>query len=85
MVAVSTDRQSTNDRFQKELCLPFAVVGDEGGAIASAYGARWPVIGLARRITYLVGRNRKVLLAFESQFDVKAHAARVQEALAAQA
>ena len=84
MVAVSTDSQATNDRFQKELCLPFAVVGDKGGAIASAYGARWPLIGLARRITYLVGRKRIVLLAFESQFDVKAHVARVQEALAEQ-
>lgn len=83
-MAVSTDSQATNDRFQKELCLPFPVVGDRGGAIARAYAARWPVIGLARRITYLVGRDRKVLLAFESQFDVKAHVARVREALAAQ-
>ncbi len=83
MVAVSTDSQSTNDRFQEELCLPFPVVGDPEGEITRLYGARWPIVGMARRITYLVGRDKKVKLAFESQFDVKAHLARLQEALAA--
>ncbi len=82
MVAVSTDSQATNDRFQEELCLPFPVVGDAQGEVTRAYGARWPLIGMARRITYLVGRDRKIKLAFESQFDVKAHLARLQEALA---
>lgn len=82
MVAVSTDPQATNDRFKEELCLPFPVVGDPRGEVTRAYGARWPLIGLARRITYLVGSDKKVKLAFESQLDAKAHVARLQEALA---
>ena len=31
---------------------------------------RWPVIGLARRVTYLVDRNRRVKMALHSEFDV---------------
>ena len=82
MVGVSTDRQAVSDRFRGELCLPFALVGDSDGSIARAYAVRWPVIGLAHRATFLIGRDKTVELAFESQFDIGAHLARVRQALA---
>ena len=82
MVGVSTDPQATSDRFREELCLPFALVGDGDGSVARAYGVRWPVIGLARRATFLVGRDKTVELAFESQFEIGAHLAQVRQALA---
>jgi len=74
VVGVSRDRQETNDRFRESLGLPFPLVGDAGGRIATAYEVRWPVIGLARRITYVVGRDRKIQMAFHSEFDATAHA-----------
>ncbi len=42
-----------------------------------------PLLGLARRVTYLVGRDARIRLAFESQFNVGAHLAKVREALEA--
>lgn len=80
---MSTDTQATNDDFCRKLALPFPLVGDVDGAIVRAYGVRIPLLGLARRVTYLVGRDARIRLAFESQFNVGAHLAKVREALAA--
>lgn len=82
MVGVSTDPQATSDRFRDELCLPFALVGDGDGSVVRAYGVRWPLIGLARRATFLIDRDKTIKLAFESQFDIGAHLAQVSQALA---
>lgn len=82
MIGVSTDRQDVNDDFCRKLELPFPLVGDPDGAIVRAYGVRIPVLGLARRVTYLVGRDARIRLAFESQFNVGAHLAKVRETLA---
>lgn len=82
MVGVSTDPPATAERFRRELDLPFPVVGDPGGAIARAYGARWPVVGWARRVTYVIGPDRRVHEAFHSETAVLEHAARASAALA---
>ncbi len=80
MVGVSGDSQETSDRFRQSLDLPYPLVGDAKGVILTAFKVRWPVIGLARRVTYLVGKDRKVRLAHHSEFDIPAH---VNEACAA--
>ncbi len=85
VVGVSQDTQDTNDRFRASLDLPFPLVGDPKGEILRAYGVRWPVVGLAQRVTYVIGRSTKVRLAFHSEFSMKAHAARACEAVAADA
>ena len=80
MVGVSRDSQDTSDRFKKSLDLPYALVGDEEGRVVTAFKVRWPVIGWAQRVTYLVGKDRKVRLAVHSELDIPAH---VREACAA--
>jgi len=75
VVGVSSDTQETNDRFRESLDLPFPLVGDPQGDILRAYDVRWPIVGIAQRVTYAIGRNRKVLLAFHSELHMKAHAA----------
>lgn len=80
VVGISTDPQDVLDRFRAERKLPFALVADPTARIAGDYGARWPIIKVARRVTYLVGRDRKVHLAFRSERDVAVHAAKVLEA-----
>ena len=81
VVGVSTDSEETLARFRAENELPFVLVSDRGGRIARAYRASWPLIGMARRVTYLVGRDRRVRMAFHSERNVRAHPARVlQEA-----
>ena len=81
VVGVSTDGEETLARFRAENELPFVLVSDRGSRIARAYRASWPLIGIARRVTYLVGRDRRVRMAFHSERNVRAHPARVlQEA-----
>lgn len=73
VVGVSRDPQEKSDLFRESLSLPFPLVGDSQGSILRAYKVRWPVIGLARRVTYLVDRNRRVKMALHSEFDIGSH------------
>lgn len=82
VVGVSRDAPETSERFRQTLALPFPLVGDTEGAILRAYKVRWPVLGLARRVTYVVDRNRKVKLALHSEFDIGAHVTEACAALA---
>jgi peroxiredoxin Q/BCP len=74
VVGVSHDTQEVNDRFRTSLGLPYPLVGDPEGTILRDYKVRWPMLGLAQRVTYVVGRDRRVRLAFHSEFDMDAHA-----------
>lgn len=82
MVGVSGDTQETSDRFRESLGLPYPLVGDVEGAVLRAYKVRWPVLGFAQRVTYLVGKNRSVRLAFHSEFSIEAHVNKTCAALA---
>ena len=81
-MGVSVDRQETNDRFRESLKLPYPLVGDPKGAILKAYTVRRPLLGLARRATYVVGAHLKIAMAFQREVDPKAHADRVVSFLA---
>lgn len=81
MVGVSGDSQQANDRFRDSLGLPFPLVGDPEGKILRAYRVRWPLVGLAQRVTYAVGRDARVMLAFHSELDMAAHAGKACDAV----
>jgi peroxiredoxin len=79
VIGVSTDDPATSERFRRSLELPFPLVADPAGAVTRAYRARWPLLGWARRVTYLIGRDRKVRMAFHSERGFTEHAARVRQ------
>ena len=74
VVGVSHDSQQVNDRFRASLQLPYALVGDPDGRVLRDYKVRWPMVGLAQRVTYVVGRDRRIRLAFHNEFQMDAHA-----------
>ena len=74
VVGVSTDSQEENDRFRESLDLPYPLVGDPEGKIVREYDVRWPLVGRARRVTYIVERDKKVQFAFGNETNMKAHA-----------
>jgi peroxiredoxin len=80
VIGVSADPQETSDRFARSLQLPYPMVGDPGREILRAYGVRWPLLGLARRASFLVGRDRKVRAAFRSETSPDAHVTKALEA-----
>jgi peroxiredoxin Q/BCP len=49
-------------------------VGDPEGTITSGYKVDWPLIGRAKRVTYLVGRDRAIRLALHDELRMDAHA-----------
>jgi len=75
VVGVSADDQETSDRFAASLDLPFPLVGDPKGKILRAWGVRVPVLGLVRRVTFGVGKDRRVRWVHESQLDAESHVA----------
>jgi thioredoxin-dependent peroxiredoxin len=75
VIGVSKDTQDTNDRFATSLELPYPIVGDAGGTILEAYGVRWPIIGICRRVSYVIGKDRKIRHAFKSETNPDAHVA----------
>jgi peroxiredoxin len=79
VIGVSADTQERNDAFAKSLGLSYPLVGDPKGEVLRAYGARWPVLGLARRVSYVVGRDGRIEKVFHGELDAEAH---VQEACA---
>jgi peroxiredoxin Q/BCP len=82
VIGISGDSQETNDRFRTGLNLPFPLVGDPEGNILRAYRVRWPLLGLAQRVTYAVSQKGRILLAFHSELNPSAHAAKAREAVA---
>ena len=73
MIGVSGDDQETAERFRASLELPYALVGDPKGAILEDWGVRIPLVGLARRVTFLVGRDRRIRHRYESNLDAGSH------------
>jgi peroxiredoxin Q/BCP len=74
VVGVSPDDQETSNRFRKALDLPYPLVGDPERTVCDAYKVTWPIIGRPRRVTYLIGRDRLVRLAFHDELNMDAHA-----------
>jgi peroxiredoxin len=70
---VSADEQETADRFRASLELPYPLVGDPRGAVLKAWGVRIPVIGLARRVTFVVDPDRRIRHRYENNRDADSH------------
>ncbi|MGZ3422677.1 MAG: peroxiredoxin [Polyangiales bacterium] len=63
VIGVSRDSVEKHAAFAKEHDLPFPLLADENGAICKAYGVG-STLGMAKRVTYLVGRDGKVARAW---------------------
>jgi len=83
VIGISADDAQTAERFRASLELPFPVLGDPDGRILSAYKVRWPLVGLAQRVSYVIGRDRRVRHAYRSELDAESHVAEACAVVAA--
>lgn len=76
VVGVSFDKPDANKKWAEKNNLPFKLLSDQEKALAKQVGAARSMIPLPKRISYLVGADGKVLVAYP---DVKPgeHAAEV--------
>ena len=83
VLGVSFDDPSTNAKFVEAESFPFALLSDSDRTLALAVGAASdPGQGYARRISYLVGEDGTVLVAY-AKVEPGKHARQVLEDLAA--
>lgn len=75
VVGVSADTQERAEAFRAALDLPFPMVGDPAGVILRAYRVRWPLVGWAQRVTFVIGRDGTVRDAHHSELSGKGHVA----------
>ena len=52
MIGASTDTPETQREFAESLGLPSPMVGDADRRLTSSFGVLWPLVRIARRVTF---------------------------------
>ncbi len=61
VLAISMDDQETMKRFKSELKAPFSFIPDPEGKIVNLYDVKMPVASIAKRTSFVVGPDRKIV------------------------
>jgi len=78
---VSRDDLDTHRKFKAEHSLPFELLADVDGSVAKDYKARLPLLGVSKRITYLIDAEGRVAAVHEEMFGSARHVHAVRAAL----
>lgn len=78
---VSRDDLDTHHRFKEEHSLPFELLADKDGAVARLFKARVPLLGVTKRITYLIDAEQKVAAVHEEMMGDASHVGAMLAAL----
>jgi peroxiredoxin Q/BCP len=73
IVGISTDDQPTQCRFADFMRAPFPLIADPRGEISRAYDVRWPLLNVAKRVTYVIGPSQVVLGRFHRELQITKH------------
>jgi len=73
ILGVSTDDGTTQCDFAKSLGTPFPLIGDADKSISRAFGVLWPLLGVAKRVTFVISADRKILALFHHELKVGMH------------
>jgi peroxiredoxin len=65
IVGISADDTATQCRFAEQVGTRFPLIADAEGSLTRAFGVKWSILGLARRVTFVIGPGRKVQAVFE--------------------
>lgn len=73
VIGISQDTISSHHKFKKENQLPFELLSDPKGKVAKLYQATIPIIGMNRRITYLLDKDLRIKAVYENMFTADQH------------
>ena len=65
ILGVSADDTKSHKAFAAKYHLPFQLVADADKKIIDAYGVRMPILGWAKRTTFIIGKDGVVRKVFE--------------------
>ncbi len=74
VIGVSFDSVAKHQKFSAEYQLTFPLIADTNGVIVKAYDAKLPVLNLAKRVSFLIGADGKIIhvtdaLTTQTHFD----------------
>jgi thioredoxin-dependent peroxiredoxin len=81
VLGVSLDDQAVQCRFAERHGLRFPLIADEGGRLSRRYGVKWPLLPLARRVTFVIDPEGRIAARFAHEFQVSRHLDDVQRFL----
>jgi peroxiredoxin Q/BCP len=61
VIGVSFDSAESHLKFIAQYKLPFTLLADTGGTIAKAYDVKMPVLNMAKRVSFLIGLDGKIV------------------------
>jgi peroxiredoxin Q/BCP len=79
VLGVSFDTAESHQKFIEKYNLNFPLLADTEGTIADAYGVRASGRNMARRVSFLIGKDAKILHVTDSP-DATVHLAEMKEA-----
>jgi thioredoxin-dependent peroxiredoxin len=73
VIGISTDAHQTQCDFAKSLDVSFPMIGDSDRAISKAYGVSWPLLGVDRRVTFVIDAEGVVRGVFNHELQIGKH------------
>jgi peroxiredoxin Q/BCP len=73
VLGVSVDSAESQCEFASREGVPFPMIGDPSRNIGRSYDVLWPLLNVARRITYVVGPDGRIEAAFHHELLVSKH------------
>lgn len=58
---MSADKESTQASFRREIGAEFSFVSDPAGELIRNFGVKTPLVTFAKRTTFVIGKERKIL------------------------
>lgn len=81
---ISADSDQSHDGFKNQHSLPFPLISDKNGIIAKAFGVKKTLGLLSTRVTFVIGPQRQIHLAYSSQLDPASHRSQALHVLQSQ-
>ena len=73
VVGISRDSLESHKAFVRNRHLPYPLLSDEDGRVSKLYDAKIPLVGLSRRVTYLIGPKGKIEEVYDRLFEGEGH------------
>lgn len=73
VLGVSADELDVQCEFGRRQQVNFPLLADSDRRIADAYGVSWPLVGRARRVTFVIGESSRIELVSWHEFQVSKH------------
>jgi peroxiredoxin Q/BCP len=82
-VGISADQVEKQKRFSDKHSFDFPLLSDPDGAVATQFGVRrrFTALSPTKRATFVIGTDRRILAAIQSEIRMNVHADRALEAL----